>query len=134
VVAPNQPPEPLAQPIQPTVQPLVCYAISPVDLDLKILKEGVQHIVVEKIEVVAEKVEDIVDLTGALPPVLSVPTCLPPSPPVPKKMAAPLVYHDRAYSAIQFPADFNNDFANTLAAICKITVNTRRYLYAAGIT
>jgi hypothetical protein len=49
-------------------------------------------------------------------------------------MAAPIVYHDRAYNAIQFQGDFNDDFANTLAAICKITVNTRRYLYSAGIT
>jgi hypothetical protein len=49
-------------------------------------------------------------------------------------MAAHPVYHDRAYSVIKFQADFNNDFANTLAAICKITVNTRWYLYAAGIT
>jgi hypothetical protein len=131
VVALIQPPElPTIEPIQP----LVCYAISPDDLELKKLKEVVPTIVVEKVEVVVEKVEDIVDLTGALLPVLSVPTCLPPSPRVPKKMAALLVYHDWAYSAIQFPADFNNDFANTLAAICKITVNTRRYLYAAGIT
>jgi hypothetical protein len=49
-------------------------------------------------------------------------------------MAALVVYHDRAYNAIQFPSDFNNDFANTLAAICKITINTHRYLYSAGIT
>jgi hypothetical protein len=47
--------------------------------------------------------------------------------------AAPMAYHDRAYNAIQFPADFNDNFANTLAAICKVTVNTRRYLYATGL-
>jgi hypothetical protein len=138
----NQPPDPLPtiKPIQPTIQPLVCHAISPVDLEFKILEESVIGIVVEKVEEVkevvekVEKVEDIVDLTGALSPVLSVPTCLPPKPRLPKRMAAQPVYHDRAYSAIKFQAEFNNDFANTLAAICKITVNTRCYLYAAGIT
>jgi hypothetical protein len=79
VVAFNQPPDPLPtiEPIQPTIQPLVCHAVSPVDLEFKILEESVIAIVVEKVEEVkevVEKVEDIVDLTGALSPVLSVPT------------------------------------------------------------
>jgi hypothetical protein len=49
-------------------------------------------------------------------------------------MVAPVVYHDQAYNAIQFPGDFNDSFANTLAAICKITVNTCHYLYSGWIT
>jgi hypothetical protein len=76
------------------------------------------------------------------PPVLPVPEVpvLPVLPPLSsypsypwKKMVALLVYHDWAYNDIQFPADFNNDFAKTLAAICKVTVNTCCYLYATGI-
>jgi hypothetical protein len=51
------------------------------------------------------------------------------------KMVGPaqIVYHDQAYNAIQFPADFDDEFADTLAAICKVTVNTHRHLYATGI-
>jgi hypothetical protein len=43
-------------------------------------------------------------------------------------------YHDNAYNVIHNQAEFDNHFADTLAGICKVTVNTRRYLCAAGIT
>jgi hypothetical protein len=68
-------------------------------------------------------------------PVVPPPSSYPPFPWSFVKMAVPalLVYHDRAYNAIQFPADFDDEFADTLAAICKVTVNTRSYLYATGI-
>jgi hypothetical protein len=68
----------------------------------------------------------------ALPP----PSSYPPFPWPRTQMAAlppPIAYHDRAYNAIQFPADFDDPFADTLAAICKVTVNTCCYLYATGI-
>jgi hypothetical protein len=67
-------------------------------------------------------------------PILPPPAFYPLFPwPVKPMAAPPPPPHDRAYNSIQFPADFDDDFANTLAAICKVTVNTRRYLYATGI-
>jgi hypothetical protein len=131
----------------PTVEATHCYPINNNEDKLVIVIE--KPIVVEEVEAFAEKIEELVDLTTEPTPEVSLEvspevspdppnqTCLPVVPPRkkrPTKMAAQIVYHDRAYNAIQFQADFNNDFANTLAAICKITVNTRRYLYSAGIT
>jgi hypothetical protein len=43
-------------------------------------------------------------------------------------------YHDNAYNVIHNQAEFDDHFADTLAGICKVTVNTCCYLYAAGIT
>jgi hypothetical protein len=123
----------------PTVEATHCYPINKDEDKLVILIE--KPIVVKEVEAFAENIEELVDLTTEPTPEVSPdppnPTCLPVVPPRkkrPTKMAAQIVYHDRAYNAIQFQGDFNDDFANTLAAICKITVNTRRYLYSAGIT
>jgi hypothetical protein len=43
-------------------------------------------------------------------------------------------YHDNAYNVIQSQQDFDNNFADTLKGLCKVTINTCRYLFAAGIT
>jgi hypothetical protein len=131
--------KPLQTTEPPTVETLTCYPIHTDEVKVVVVID--KPIVVEEVEVFAEKIEDLVDLTSEPTPEVSpaplVQTCFPIVPPPkkrPKKMAALIVYHDRAYNAIQFQGDFNDDFANTLAAICKITVNTRRYLYSAGIT
>jgi hypothetical protein len=125
----------------PTVEATHCYPNNNNEDKLVILID--KPIVVKEVEVFAEKIEELVDLTTEptfevspeVSPDPPKPTCLPVvRKKRPTNMAAQIVYHDRAYNAIQFQADFNNDFANTLAAICKITVNTRRYLYSAGIT
>jgi hypothetical protein len=47
--------------------------------------------------------------------------------------AAPPVYHDIAYNAIEAPADFDNQFSDALTTVCKVTGNTRWYLYSSGI-
>jgi hypothetical protein len=136
-----------------TIEPTNCFEVPEINLKDSFLYGPVKpSVVVEQVEDIVvdlvEVVEELPQPTKPTPPT-PVPVSVPEHsvPPVPlvlptwsllpskprKKMAAPLVYHDRAFNAIQFPANFNNNFADTLAALCKVTVNTRRYLYATGL-
>jgi hypothetical protein len=107
-----------------------------------IVIDQVEEIVVDLVQAVEDYLPTKTTTTSpvpVLPTVKEVPQVLPPPCSVParcprkKMVAAPMAYRDRAYNAIQFPADFNDNFANTLTAVCKVTVNTRRYLYATGL-
>jgi hypothetical protein len=124
-------------PTTPTIKPTNCFQVLEINPKDSFLYRPVKpSVVVEQVEDIivdlVEAVEEVLQPTKPTPPT-PVPVCVPevPVPPVlphpcsflpwhPRiKMAAPLVYHDRAFNAIQLPADFNNNFANTLLLFAK---------------
>jgi hypothetical protein len=144
----------VAEPIPPiilTIEPTNCFQVPEINLkDIFLYRPVKPSVVVEQVKDIAVDLVDTVvevlqptkpsprtSVPVPVPEVPVLPVLPPPSSYPPRhpriKMAALLVYHDRAFNTIQFPADFNNNFASTLAAICKVTVNTRCYLYATSL-
>jgi hypothetical protein len=119
----------LIPPIIPTIEPTNLFQVPEINLKDTFLYGLVKpSVVVEQVKDIVvdlvDTVEEVLQPTKPSPPT-SVPVPVPEVPVLPVlpppssypprrtwiKMAAPLVYHDRAFNAIQFLADFNNDFS-----------------------